>query len=77
MLESGGISADGGHSGCDTTAVHYATQNNGGAGWDIPAKVGSTDGTLDVQLTGAISMDSSAANECQGATFTVYLKTGP
>ena len=77
VLDSAGISADAGHSGCDTSALHYATQNNGGLGWDVPAKVGATDGSLDVELADAISMDTDAANECQGATFTIYLKTGP
>jgi len=77
ILDSAGIDADSGHSGCDTSALHYTTQTNGGSGWNVPAKVGSTEATLDVQLAGAISMDSSAVNECQGATFTVYLKTGP
>jgi hypothetical protein len=77
ILDSAGIAADSGHSGCDTSALHYTTQTNGGSGWNVPGKVGSTDGTLAIQLSGAISMDSSAANECQGSTFTVYLKTGP
>ncbi len=77
VLGSGGISADGGHSACDTSALHYTTQTNAGAGWTIPARVGSTDGSLDVHLADAISMDTDAANECQGATFAVSLTTGP
>jgi hypothetical protein len=77
VLAGDGIAVDGGHSGCDTSALHYTTQDNGGAGWDVPARVGSTDGTLGVQLADAISMDTDAANECQGATFTVHLETGP
>jgi hypothetical protein len=77
VLASGGIAADAGHSGCDTSALHFTTQTNGGLGWDVPAKVGATDGSLDVQLADAISMDSDAANECQGATLSVYLATGP
>jgi hypothetical protein len=77
ILGSGGISADGAHAGCDTSALHFTTQNNGAAGWTIPAKAGSTDGSLDVDLVGAISMDTDAANGCQGATFAVSLATGP
>jgi hypothetical protein len=77
VLGSGGISADGGHSACDTSALHYTTQSNGGAGWTIPARVGSTDGSLEVHLANAISMDNDAANECQGAAFAVSLTTGP
>jgi hypothetical protein len=77
VLGSGGISVDAGHSGCDPSALHYMTQTNGGDGWKVPPKVGSTPGSLDVDLAGAISMDGDAANECQGATFTVSLATGP
>jgi hypothetical protein len=77
ILGSGGISADNAHAGCDTSALHFTTQNNATAGWTIPAKVGATDGRLDVDLAGAISMDTDVVNECQGATFTVSLATGP
>lgn len=77
VLGSGGIAADSAHSGCDTSSVHYAAQSNGGLGWQVPPRVGSTDGTLTVRLPGAIDMDRSAANECQGAVFTVSLVTGP
>jgi hypothetical protein len=77
VLGSDGIGVDSAHSGCDTSALHFTSQNNGGSGWDVPAKVGATDGTLDLELAGAISMDASATNECQGATFTISLETGP
>jgi hypothetical protein len=77
VLGSGGIGVDSSHSGCDTSALHFTSQSNGGAGWNVPAKVGATNGTLDLALTGAINMDTSAANACQGATFTVSLATGP
>ena len=77
VLGSGGISVDAAHSDCDTSAVHFVTQNNGGAGWDVPPKVGATNGTLDLALPGALSMDVSAADACQGAIFTISLETGP
>ena len=77
VLGSGGIGVDSAHSGCDTSALHFTSQSNGGAGWDVPAHVGTTDGSLDLQLTGSISMDTSAANACQGAIFTISLATGP
>ena len=48
VLGSGGIGVDSAHSGCDTSAVHFTSQNNGGAGWDVPARIGTTDGTLDL-----------------------------
>jgi hypothetical protein len=49
--------------------LSFATQDGGGAGWDVPAN-----GTLDLDLTGSLTMATSAASSCQGATFTVYLK---
>jgi hypothetical protein len=60
---SGGFS--GNASGC---ALSFATQTNGGAGWDVPAS-----GSLDVILTSALTMGTAAADTCQGLTFTVYL----
>jgi hypothetical protein len=75
VLGGDGIGSD--HAGCDTSSLHYETQTNSGAGWDVPAGDGTTPGTLDVQLTDALSMDSDASNECQGATFTISLATGP
>jgi len=70
QLDSGGITVDGGHSGCVVSKVHYTTQDNGGQGYDVPS------GTSTLHLDGAISMDGDAPSECQGATFTVYLKVG-
>jgi hypothetical protein len=71
-----GFSVDGPHAGCTLSTLAYTTQTNGGAGYVVPAKVGTNNGTLAVDLTGAISMGVGAANACQGATFTVYLKVG-
>lgn len=68
-----GFAVDGAHSGCDLSTLDFTTQN---AGWVAPPKVGTTDGTLDIDLSEAISMDLGAANACQGASFTVYLKVG-
>jgi hypothetical protein len=69
-----GFAVDGSHSSCNVSTLGYTTQS---AGWTVPAKAGTTDGTLDVDLASAISMGASAANACQGATFTVYLKVAP
>ncbi len=77
VLGGGGIVVDGSHADCDASVVHFTTQTNAGAGWAIPPKVGATDGTLDLELANALSMDASASNACQGATFTVSLATGP
>jgi hypothetical protein len=73
-----GFSVDSGHSGCDVSTLSFTStpQNHGGAGWDVPAKSGSDDGTLPVTLTNAVSMGVGAANACQGAQFKVYLKAG-
>ncbi len=72
-----GFAVDAGHSGCLVSALSYSTQTNGGLGWTVPAKVGSTDGTLAITLTNALSMTTGATNACQGATSTVYLVAGP
>ena len=65
---SNGFAVTGGQPGCDPTALSYTTQSNGGAGWFVPA--GST---LDLDLSNAIALDTTASSGCQGATFVVYL----
>jgi len=32
---------------------------------------------LPITLAGSLSMNTNAANACQGASFTVYLQAGP
>lgn len=66
-----GFAVDASHSACGVAALSYVTQNNGGAGWTVPAS-----GSLTLALSGSISMAASAANACQGATFQVFLGTG-
>jgi hypothetical protein len=66
-----GFAVDSGHSACDTSVLAFTTQTNGGNGWTAPAG-----GNLPITLAGAVSMGAGAANACQGATFTVYLKKG-
>lgn len=73
---TGGLAVDAGHAGCPVSALSYATQSNGGAGWAVPAHSGGVDGTLSITLPNALSMAGTAANACQGATFTVYLEAG-
>jgi hypothetical protein len=70
---TGGFDTDAGHSGCDVSALHLAPQDNGGAGWRVPPRVGEADGSRTIELTGALSMDVDAATACQGAPFTVHL----
>jgi hypothetical protein len=70
---TGGFAVDSGHSGCGVAALAFTTQTNAGAGWNVPARVGAVNGTLGITLTGALTLASTAASSCQGATFTVYL----
>ena len=65
---SNGFAVTGGQPGCDPAVLSYTTQSNSGAGWFVP-----TGSTLDLDLPNAIALDTSAASECQGATFVVYL----
>ena len=74
---TGGFSVDSSHASCSVAALSYTTQSNGGAGWNVPKKVGAVNGTLAITLSNALSMSGTAANGCQGATFTVYLVAGP
>ena len=67
-----GFSVDSGHLGCDVAALSYTVQSNGGSGWLVPA--GST---LDLDLANAVGLATTAVSQCQGATFTVYLRAAP
>src|SRR5690348_9050976 len=68
----GAVSVDAGHSSCNTSSVSVTSpQTNSGSGWDVPAKSGGVNGSLNVDLTNAISMDNTANDSCQGAVFTV------
>ncbi len=60
----GGFSANAG-----SCALSFATQTNGGNGWTI-----SDGGSLPLDLTGSVTMGTSAASSCQGQTFTVHLR---
>ena len=59
-----------------TPALSFTAQTNGGLGWTVPAHT-TSDGVLDRDLTGSISMNTNADNACQGATFTVSLVATP
>jgi hypothetical protein len=74
---AGGYGVDASHSGCAPASLDFTTQTNGGAGWTVPARAGAVNGTLAVSLTDALFMQLNAANACQGAQFTIYLKAGP
>lgn len=74
---TGGFTVDAGHAACAVSTFMFAIQTNSGAGWTMPAKVGSTNGSLVITLSNALTMSSTAANACQGSTATVYLVAGP
>lgn len=73
----GGFSVDGDHSACLVTALDFTTQDNDGAGWNVPPRSAGHDGFLAVTLTKALGMSVSAADACQGVEATVYLAAGP
>jgi hypothetical protein len=79
VLGTGGAPfvADPAHKGCGVAALSFVRQTNEGAGWLIPPRVGTTAGTLAIDLPEAIRMSAAAASACQGATFTVALEVGP
>ena len=69
---TGGFAVDGAHNTCGVAVLSFPTQTNGGAGWTIPAS-----GSSVLSLASSLSMSMDAANACQLASFTVYLKVGP
>jgi hypothetical protein len=77
VLDTGGgpaFAVDAAHSGCDISVLNFVPQDNEGAGWRIPPRAGTTDGTLAIDMAAAMRMSAAAANACQGATFTVALE---
>ena len=69
---SGGFAVDAGHAGCVLSTLSFTTQTNGGSGWTIAGS-----GAQSISLASSLSMTAGAANACQGATFTVYLRATP
>ena len=74
---TGGFAVDAGHSGCGLGALSFTTQTGGGAGWAVPARVGVTHAQPALHLPGARAMGLAAADACQGAAFTVFVRVGP
>lgn len=66
-----GFGVDPGHAACTVASLGFTTQT---AGWTVPPRVGATDGTLDVVLSGAVSMLVDAPDSCQGVHISVYLR---
>ena len=70
----GGISTT--KTACTDPALLFAPQDNDGAGWTIPPRVGDVNGFVLIRLPKAIAMGPNASNTCQGAVFTIHLKAG-
>ena len=62
---NGTITHDGPHSGCTTTGVTFTDQT--GLSTTIPASATNHQ----ILLSGAVSMDSTSSNGCQGAAFSI------
>ena len=62
---NGPITHDAGHSGCLATGVTFTDQT--GLTKSIPASTNN----FQINLAGAVSMDSSSSSGCQGATFSI------
>lgn len=69
---AGGFSVDAAHAACNLDSLRFDGPQTGGGPFVVPP-----DGSLDVDLAGAVSMDTTATDACQGATLTVYLKVVP
>lgn len=67
-----GYGVDGDHNTCDTSSLQFSPQTS--SGWTVPGRSGAVDGSLPITLASALTMSADAANACQGATFTIYLK---
>jgi hypothetical protein len=71
---SDGFSVDDDHAACGVASLGFVAQDNGGKGWDVPPRTGTTDGTLRIDLAGALTMSTAAPSACQGAVFSVGLE---
>ncbi len=57
--------------GCAASSFAFTPQSNAGAGWTVPGN-----GSLTITLASAIGMNLAAADACQGAVVTVFLRAG-
>ncbi|GAA0416476.1 hypothetical protein Aca07nite_08880 [Actinoplanes capillaceus] len=62
-------------SGCDAAAnVEFASEalpTSPATALDVPAKTGTTNGSKEITVAGALRMVSDADDDCQGASFTI------
>src|SRR5207237_174172 len=66
---SASIAPDGGHGSRTTTGLSFNNQT--GLTINVPAQNAGVDGTVQKTLNGAVAMDNTSSNGCQGATFTI------
>lgn len=66
---TGGFSVDSEHSTCPPEVLTFATQDNDGLGWAVPA--GTFGASL--HLSNSVTMAVGAPASCQGAVFEVHL----
>jgi hypothetical protein len=64
VVSTGATTVDAGHSGCNASSVALTAQHS-------LTKVVAANTTADVTLTGSVTMDNTANDSCQGATFTI------
>jgi hypothetical protein len=57
--------------GCSPSSVTFTEQ---GGAWIVPKRQGTTNGTLDILLAGAVALAADAADACQDATFTIPVR---
>lgn len=72
LSQDGAVTGSGGKGTCTTTGVSFASQANL-SNVVVPAQSGETAGQLIKTFTGAVSMDNTASDGCQNASFTVPL----
>ena len=70
VAANGAVTAGAGAGTCVTTGVALATPT-AGLPFTVPARNGTTNGSVTVTLTGAAQMSNASENGCQGATFSI------
>lgn len=73
----GGFEVDAAHSACAVSALGFTSPTEPSDGWVVPGRSGTVHGSRSITLPDSLAMDLDAANACQGATITVYLRVGP
>lgn len=67
-----GFSVDVGHVGCSLSSVQF-NASNATTGWTVPANATA----YAIDIANGVTLSTGAANACQNAAFTIFLKVGP